>query len=103
MDQSMKYEFEKSYCYIGYKLLWVMKLFLEGRQVPYGSLSIDKWEQQTLIIANQVMKEEFLNEFLQFDPVCFFNVVIKLFTHEPFQFLVDENNKNRSFQMKSPE
>jgi hypothetical protein len=41
-----------------------MKLFLEGRQVPYGSLSIDKWEQQTLIIANQVMKEEFLNEFL---------------------------------------
>jgi hypothetical protein len=43
------------------------------------------------------MKEEFLNEFLQFDPVCFFNVVIKLFTHEPFQFLVDENNRNKSF------
>ena len=52
MDQSLKYEFEKSYCYIGYKLLWVMKLFLEGRQIPYGSLSTEKWEQQTLIIAN---------------------------------------------------
>ena len=42
MEPSLKYEFEKSYCYIGYKLLWIIKLFLEGRQIPYGSLSRER-------------------------------------------------------------
>ena len=37
-DSKIKYEIEKSKCYIGYKLLWIIKMYLEGRQFPYGSL-----------------------------------------------------------------
>jgi hypothetical protein len=31
VDSHRKYDIEKSSCYIGYKLLWIVKLFLEGR------------------------------------------------------------------------
>lgn len=49
------------------------------------------------------MKEDFLSEFLKFDPVCFFNVIIKLFTDEPFEFLVKENLRERNLHIKNPE
>jgi hypothetical protein len=38
VDSKKKYEIEKSKSYIGYKLLWIIKMYLEGRQFPYGSL-----------------------------------------------------------------
>jgi len=31
VDSRQKYEVEKSRCYIGYKLIWIIKMFLEGR------------------------------------------------------------------------
>jgi len=31
MEKKQKYEVEKSKSYVGYKLLWIIKLFLEGR------------------------------------------------------------------------
>lgn len=37
MDSQKKYEIERSHLYIGYKLLWIIKMYLEGRQFPYGS------------------------------------------------------------------
>jgi hypothetical protein len=34
---------EKSHKYIGYKLLWVLKLFLNGRKYPQGYFREKKW------------------------------------------------------------
>ena len=31
VDSKKKYEIEKSKSYIGYKLLWIMRMYLEGR------------------------------------------------------------------------
>ena len=39
LEASKKFQVEKSHIYVGYKLLLLMKLFLEGRAFPYGSLS----------------------------------------------------------------
>lgn len=39
VDSQKKYEIEKSKAYIGYKLLWIIKIFLEGKMFPYGNLS----------------------------------------------------------------
>jgi hypothetical protein len=36
-------EIEHSQTYIGYKLMWVMKMFLEGKKFPQGTLSSFKW------------------------------------------------------------
>ena len=37
-DKERKYEIEKSHLYIGYKLLWIIKMFLDGRKFPSGEL-----------------------------------------------------------------
>lgn len=37
VDSQKKYEIERSHRYVGYKLLWIIKMYLEGRQFPYGS------------------------------------------------------------------
>jgi len=34
VDSQKKYEIEKSKAYIGYKLLWIIKMFLEGKMFP---------------------------------------------------------------------
>jgi len=38
VDSAKKNEIEKSKVYIGYKLLWIIKMFLEGRKFPFGVL-----------------------------------------------------------------
>jgi hypothetical protein len=36
-----RYTIEISNCYVGYKLLWIMHMFLEGKKFPDGTLSQD--------------------------------------------------------------
>jgi hypothetical protein len=37
----LKSEIERSSTYIGYKILWIINLFLQGSKFPYGTLSND--------------------------------------------------------------
>lgn len=39
VDSVKKNEIEKSRIYIGYKLLWILKMFLDGKSFPSGVLS----------------------------------------------------------------
>ena len=38
-DKEKRVEIEKSNVYIGYKLLWVIDLFLQGKKFPNGELT----------------------------------------------------------------
>ena len=38
VDKDLKYEIEKSHLYIGYKLLWIIRMFLDGKKFPSGDL-----------------------------------------------------------------
>jgi len=38
-ESTKKYEMEKSYAYIGYKFLWIIKMFLDGKRFPFGELT----------------------------------------------------------------
>jgi hypothetical protein len=42
-DNKNKYQMEKSYAYIGYKFLWIIQMFLEGKRFPYGDLTESQW------------------------------------------------------------
>jgi len=70
IDAKRKYEIEKSSCYIGYKLLWIIRQFLAGRQVPYGSLSDEKKVAYVKEIGSFIQSGsgDFVREFLEFDP-----------------------------------
>lgn len=87
VDSQKKYEIEKSHSYIAYKLLWIMKMYLEGRQFPYGSLSQEQWKRNTLKIAEQLLNKEFVNDMLLFDAGCFLEVMQRLFYGEPYWFI----------------
>jgi hypothetical protein len=64
VDSHKKYEIEKSKAYIGYKLLWIIKIFLEGKMFPYGNLSQEKWRIHVYDICHVISNEEFFNELL---------------------------------------
>ncbi len=44
-DKERRAEIEKSYIYIGYKLMWVMKMFISGRKFPDQALVDLQWRQ----------------------------------------------------------
>ena len=67
VDSLKKYEIEKSQAYIGYKLLWIIKMFLDGKMFPYGQLSQEKWKVHIYDIANFITTDLFFKELLNFD------------------------------------
>lgn len=78
-NRKIKLEIEHSRTYIGYKLLWVMSLFMEGKKFPSGSLSQFKWRCYIYDIVRFLTNLKFLSFFLDFDPHGFFDVLKKLF------------------------
>ena len=74
--------------YIGFKLLWVMSLFIEGKKFPSGSLSTFKWRCYIYDIVRFMTNEKFLVFFLEFDAFSFFDIIKKLFLEqEPYEYL----------------
>lgn len=67
-EPAQKYEMEKSYLYIGYKFLWIIQMFLDGKRFPTGYLTKAQWRQHVLDIVNFVSTEEYVAELLDFDP-----------------------------------
>lgn len=67
-----KLDIEHSRTYIGYKLLWVISLFLEGKKFPTGSMSSFKWRCHVYDIVRFCTNEKFMQWFLDFDPESFF-------------------------------
>ena len=74
-NRKIKLEIEHSRTYIGYKLLWIMSLFMEGKKFPSGSLSSFKWRCYIYDIVRFLTNEKFLSYFLEFDPFSFFNIL----------------------------
>ena len=56
-DKSRKYEIEQSYFYIGYKLLWILSLFLKGKKFPSGELDASQYNSHVLNIVDFVTDE----------------------------------------------
>ena len=78
-NRKIKLEIEHSRTYIGYKLLWVTSLFIEGKKFPSGNLSSFKWHCFIYDIVRFLTNEKFLNFFLEFDAYSFLHIVKKLF------------------------
>lgn len=100
----MKLEIEHSTTYIGYKVLWVIKLFLEGKKFPQGSLSQQSWRFYTMDIVRFCTNERFMQEFLKFDADAFFQVLKKVFNdQEPHEYIksqfiyIEQTKKNNPF------
>ena len=87
-ERQTKLEIEHSRTYIGYKLLWVTCLFIEGKKFPTGALSSFKWRCYIYDIVRFLTNEQFMSFFLDFDPYSFLHIVKKLFMErEPYEYI----------------
>ncbi len=68
-----------------------MKMFLEGKKFPQGTLSAFKWRIYVYDIVRFATNERFMNWFLEFDPETFFKLMKQLFTdQEPYEYIVSQ-------------
>ena len=92
-NRQAKLDIEHSRTYIGYKLLWVTSLFIEGKKFPSGTLSSFKWRCYIYDIVRFLTNEKFISYFLTFDPASFFAVVAKLFLEPvPFEYIKSQTS-----------
>jgi hypothetical protein len=90
VESSKKYEIEKSRTYIGYKLFWIIKIFIDGKMFPSGFLTPEKHRIHIYDIVNFITNDYVLDQLLQFDCEYFFKVVAKLYYGLPFKFLQEQ-------------
>jgi len=90
-DKTRKYEIEQSEFYIGYKLLWILGLFLQGKKFPSGELDESQFKAHTFNIVDFLTSDQTLPQLLDFDAEAFFQVVLHLFQGKPWSFLVRES------------
>jgi hypothetical protein len=88
-----KIEVEHSSTYIGYKILWLITLYMEGNRYPNGNLSSLRWRYYVMDIVRFCTNERFMEWFLDFDPDSFFAMLKKIFNDpEPYDFITSQDD-----------
>ena len=90
-DKNRKYEIEQSHFYVGYKLLWILSLFLKGKKFPSGELDEAQFLAHTFNIVDFVTNDQTLAQLLDFDSSAFFQTVELLFSGKAWHYLVNKS------------
>ena len=85
---------------MGYRLFWILGLFLKGKRFPTGTLDHIQYKVQVLNIVDFVTDEDNLCAMLDFDSEAFFNTMVSLFTGKPWSFINSPGNYKFKFQKK---
>lgn len=64
--------YEKSAIYIGYKLLWLIRLTLLGRRFPKGHFEMKIWQEVCHEILDLITQEDFMKTLFEIDASAFF-------------------------------
>ena len=96
-----KYEIEQSLYYVGYKLFWILGMFLYGKKFPSGTLETIKFKVQVFNIVDFVTDEDNLAAMLDFDAETFFDTMVDMFTLEPWHFITHPGKYKFKFQKKA--
>jgi hypothetical protein len=71
-DSIERLKTEKSALYLGYKLLWVIRLLINGKRFPQGTIEEKRWNLYVIELANRLSKEDIMVELLKIDSEAFF-------------------------------
>jgi hypothetical protein len=71
-DSIERLKTEKSALYLGYKLLWVIRLLINGKRFPTGTIEAKRWNLYVIELANRLSKEDIMVELLKIDSEAFF-------------------------------
>jgi len=88
-ESEEKRSIEKSQIYIGYKILWIIRLFLDGKKFPQGNIREKKWRTYIHDVIQFLSTPEFLRVLLEIDAGSFFQVISILFYQsKPFELVL---------------
>lgn len=83
-----KREIEKSNIYLGYKILWVIRLFIDGKKFPQGNIRERKWRSYIHDVIQVISTHEYLQMLLYIDAEALFQVIAILFyPSKPFDLV----------------
>ena len=88
--------YEKSAAYVGYKLLWVIRLTLLGKRFPKGHYEMKLWKDIVHEVLDIMTQEDFMKTLLEIDASAFFQIVTIVFNNPSVQynFLVNGRHAN---------
>lgn len=66
---------EKTSTYIGYKILWVIKLFMDGKKFPYGYIHEKKWKAYVHDLVSTIFTKVMLEMLVTIDAEVFFQII----------------------------
>jgi hypothetical protein len=79
-----------------------MKMFLDGKSFPYGSLPPEKHRVHVFDIAHFVTTDEFISDLIAFDCDQFLKIISRLFYGVPFFYLQTQKEFFEKGLIKSP-
>ena len=76
--------------YLGYKLFWLVRLYLNGRKFPQGIIKESKWRSYVHDILQFLSNPEILRDLANLDAEILFQVISVLFirTSQPFNLVL---------------
>ncbi len=78
-DSFDKLQIERSQTYLGYKILWTLNLFIDGRKFPAGSIREKMWNAYLHDIIEFLANQEYLKILLSIDAESVFQIISILF------------------------
>ncbi len=76
----------KSQIYLGFKILWVIRLFLNGRKFPHGKIRSKKWRTFIHDIMDLLKTSTILKVLLDIDAESFFQTIsIVFYESKPYR------------------
>jgi hypothetical protein len=86
-----KQQIERSQTYLGYKILWIVNMFLDGRKFPTGRIRESMWRAYLHDIIEFLSNQEYLKTLLSIDPESVFQMIAVLFkpsgSQGPFELI----------------
>ena len=71
-DMQFREVYEKSAIYIGYKLLWVIRLTLLGKRFPKGHYEMKMWQEVVHEVLDIITQEDFMKTLFEIDASAYF-------------------------------
>lgn len=63
---------EKSQLYLGYKILWVIRLLLNGKMFPQGNIPDRRWKNYVYQIIECISEKNIMIDLLYIDAEAYF-------------------------------
>eukprot|EP00347_Sterkiella_histriomuscorum_P024298 403331615 len=87
-ESEEKKQIEKSQIYLGYKILWSIRLFIDGKKFPQGNIREHKWRSYIHDVIQFLSTPEYLKVLLEIDAETLFQVISILFyPSKPFELV----------------